>query len=277
MTNTDKVVSSAAYLLFYRRRSDKPLGGPKCEEVAQRYSLDYDEEMLDSGEGQRLGHGSSLRGSPSASNGAGQILLRGEVGSVSGRDAELPSYQENNGAITGSEVRRSIEFEDEGIELPNYEAAGNVSGMASAITSTWSFNNVPKAGSQASGMDDEIASDVAQGDNSGDEIGSVFADINEYGSTVDFIGPAAQDDDYSAFTDNVPPPPSEQDQDNMEQITQLTWDHKDQVHEVYVDGGADIDDDKVAEIHVEDQDQQRQPPAAQEPPKKPEGGAKLSD
>lgn len=236
--------------------------------------------MLGSGEDQRLGHGSSLRGSPSASNGAGQILLRGEVGLVSGRglngESELPPYEESNGTITAPGVRKSIEFEDEGIDLPKYGVAGNMSGMASAIPKTWSFDNVPKTGSQASGLDDEIASDVAQGDNSGDE-GSVFADINEYGSAVDFIGPAAQDDDYSAFTDNVPPPPSEQDQDNMDQVTQLTWDHKEQVHEVFVDGGADIDDDKVAEIHVDDQEQQRQSPPGQVPPKKPEEGDKSSD
>ncbi|KAL0473073.1 hypothetical protein QR685DRAFT_569187 [Neurospora intermedia] len=280
VTDTSKVVSPAAYLLFYRRRSDKPLGGPKCEEVAQRYSLDDNEEMLDSGEGQRLGHGSSLRGSPSASNGAGQTLLRGEVGSVSGRgpsgDSELPSYQETNGTITGPEVRKSIEFEDEGIDLPNYEAAGNMSGVASALPTTWSFDNIPKTGSEASGLDDEIASDVAQGDNSGDDA-SVFAGINEYGSAVDFIGPAAQDDDYSAFTDNVPPPPSVQDQDTMDQIAQMTWEHREQVHEVFVNGGVDIDDDKVAEIHVDDHEQQRQSPAVREPPKEPEGGDKSSD
>ena len=279
VNDPSRVVSPAAYLLFYRRRSDKPLGGPKCEEVTQRYSLDEDEEMLDSGEGQRLGHGSSLRGSPSASNGAGPILLR-EVGSVSGRglngDSELPSYHESNGTTTGPEVRRSIEFEDEGIDLPNYQTAGNMAGMASALPTTWSFDNIPKTSSDASGLDDEIASDVAQGDNSGDE-GSVFAGINEYGSAVDFIGPAAQDDDFSAFTDNVPPPPSEQDQNAMDQITQLTWEHKDQVHEVFVDGGADIDDDeKVAEIHVDDHEQQRQSPAVQELPTKQEESDKSS-
>ncbi|CAK7218314.1 hypothetical protein SEUCBS140593_003505 [Sporothrix eucalyptigena] len=68
-----RVVSAAAYLLFYRRRSDKPLGGPrfiKIEEKFRQQTASSDDDMSESGEGRRLGNGSSLIGSSSASKGA---------------------------------------------------------------------------------------------------------------------------------------------------------------------------------------------------------------
>lgn len=38
------MITSYAYLLFYRRRSDRPLGGPKVEDIVRRF---HDEEEDD--------------------------------------------------------------------------------------------------------------------------------------------------------------------------------------------------------------------------------------
>ncbi|OBT99530.2 CSN-associated deubiquitinating enzyme Ubp12 [Pseudogymnoascus verrucosus] len=83
------VISSAAYLLFYRRRSDRPLGGPRFEEILARFDnppATSEDESSGSGEGQRLGADSSLRGSPSALTGVEATRQAGH-GSVTGTTA----------------------------------------------------------------------------------------------------------------------------------------------------------------------------------------------
>lgn len=74
------MISSAAYLLFYRRRSNSPLGGPRFKEIIDRFdspTAPSEDESTSSGEGQRLGADSSHRGSPSALTGAGATRLLG--------------------------------------------------------------------------------------------------------------------------------------------------------------------------------------------------------
>ncbi|KFY73598.1 hypothetical protein V499_06329 [Pseudogymnoascus sp. VKM F-103] len=83
------VISSAAYLLFYRRRSDRPLGGQRFEEILARFDnppATSEDESSGSGEGQRLGADSSLRGSPSALTGVEATRQAGH-GSVTGTTA----------------------------------------------------------------------------------------------------------------------------------------------------------------------------------------------
>lgn len=81
--DTDNLISSAAYLLFYRRRSKKPLGGPKLEEIVERMKRQEEEgdeegendREDDQGNGQRLGVDSPSRnGSSSASRGVGATV-----------------------------------------------------------------------------------------------------------------------------------------------------------------------------------------------------------
>jgi ubiquitin carboxyl-terminal hydrolase 4/11/15 len=114
--DASRIVSPAAYLLFYRRRSEERLGGPRFQEILERYQTqaeDEDEEDLapDSGEGQRLGQDSSLHGSSSALIGAeathhprGLGLVRGQnpnlansVASHSGGAEPPPTYQASAG------------------------------------------------------------------------------------------------------------------------------------------------------------------------------------
>lgn len=81
VSDVSRVVSSAAYLLFYRRRSEVPLGGPRFQKIEEKYNREHeaagsDDDMSDSGEGQRLDTGSSLIGLSSASKGAEAGLRR---------------------------------------------------------------------------------------------------------------------------------------------------------------------------------------------------------
>lgn len=80
-----RVQSSAAYLLFYRRRSDKPLGPPALQELVAEFRRPSASESGtgedESGEGRLGGPTSLLHGSPSASAaGAGAEGLRSGVG-----------------------------------------------------------------------------------------------------------------------------------------------------------------------------------------------------
>ena len=77
------MVTSSAYLLFYRRRSSHPLGGKVLEDIANSYRKTMDDldsrAQSPSGEGRRLG-GSSRNGSSSALTGAGAAHQAGVGG-----------------------------------------------------------------------------------------------------------------------------------------------------------------------------------------------------
>ncbi|KAK4156700.1 ubiquitin carboxyl-terminal hydrolase [Chaetomidium leptoderma] len=280
-----RVVTSAAYLLFYRRRSDVPLGGPRFQEILDRYNqTGPDDIMSESGEGQRLGQGSSQRGSPSASTGAGLTRPQGSLGWDRRGESERPPYR--GGGVNHDDdtdmgtwsnqdtLHNSIEGdgEDEGIGLSDYDTAGMTS-MTSVIGPSWSFDNLPsKAGSEAG--DADIASDVAQNDGSSTNGDDVFDD-SAAGMEHLLERP---DEPIPEFVDNddyhVPPPPSADDQDYMGRIAAQTWVQR-QIHTVppVVDlGGVGGDDDdrasdKVAEIHVggeADGSQTTAPPAGGE-------------
>lgn len=97
------VVTPAAYLLFYRRRSDHPLGGEALQEIVHEANkpADSDESQTESGanspagEGRRLGD-SSRNGSSSAFPEAGAAHQAGDGGLQDERQArsddELPDY-----------------------------------------------------------------------------------------------------------------------------------------------------------------------------------------
>jgi hypothetical protein len=161
------MVTSAAYLLFYRRRSDTPLGGPKFREIIDTYdNLTQETSDSESGEGQRLGHGSSPRGSSSAlQTGAGATLRSGRGGSGSvltaGGDGDdgavmLPDY----GAVLGDDADglpglhdwENSNMDDEGIDMRewNQEAVGAAARRSSgnfsdAVRTGWDFANLPGA------------------------------------------------------------------------------------------------------------------------------------
>ncbi|KAL2024662.1 hypothetical protein VTK56DRAFT_6863 [Thermocarpiscus australiensis] len=282
-TDKSRLVTSAAYLLFYRRRSEVPLGGPRFQEIFERYnsqSAAADEDMSDPGEGRRLGQGSSHRGSPSALTGADLILPQGSRGLAKLADPELPSYQTSVGIAADADdddtdmgaqlswsnqetLHNSIEGdgEDEGIGLSDYDSAG-MAGMTSVIgPSNWSFNNLnSKAGSEVTGDGGDIASDVAQNDSSSVN-GDVFDDTADMERILrvqpgsEYTEPSEQDADFPGY--DVPPAPAAEVQDYMERIAEESWGKR--IHTVPASLVDDQASDKVAEIHVGDGDGQASP------------------
>ncbi|KAB8079304.1 hypothetical protein BDV29DRAFT_164785 [Aspergillus leporis] len=89
------VVTSAAYLLFYRRRSDRPLGGKILEEITEASTRPASEAgsssesrgQSPSGDGRRLG-GSSRNGSSSVLTGVGAAHQAGDGGLPTGTQAK---------------------------------------------------------------------------------------------------------------------------------------------------------------------------------------------
>lgn len=265
-----RVVGPGAYLLFYRRRSEIPLGGPRFQDIINRYNAQRfldDDSMLESGEGQRLGQGSSLRGSPSALTGADRILHRGSLGLASDHgdravDTELPSYQASLGqageADDDTEVRwdqgalrNSIEAdgEDEAIHLPDFGNAGPSMQLNAVLEGGWTFDSLPKGGPDG-GLDDDIASDVAQGDNSSvndDPFASDSCEMEPILQNSGFIDRGGAEDDFSAFND--PPASIPLNGQVME-----PWDQT--VHTVPANIGDDEVNEQVTEIHVSDDTEQ---------------------
>jgi ubiquitin carboxyl-terminal hydrolase 4/11 len=283
LSDPGKVVGPAAYLLFYRRRSEVPLGGPRFQEIFDRFNQHHsDEEMTESGEDQRLGQGSSLRGSPSASTGAGLVLHQANHGlardtqedddpfstvMIHGAESASPAYRPSLSHVgeadersdaepwNGSTMQNSIEGDDEGIGLPEYSNAAPAVGLPT-MHSTWNFESLPgKVGSDIANDDDDGGSNVAQNDNSptNEFITENFDDMampsvensepeSGYVESLDLV-PSFQDDFQAPAADM-----------NMGELAMQIWDQKQQkVHEVPADVG-DQASDKVAEIHVSDEE-----------------------
>jgi ubiquitin carboxyl-terminal hydrolase 4/11/15 len=144
--------SAAAYLLFYRRRSDKPLGPSYLQELVadfrnppQQQADSADESyQSDSGEG-RLGDLSSiLRGSSSNSVGAG-------VGATTGLQHQAQNTLQGGGnGSAGQQAGQSLmqrtqgTSDDEGISMVEDESAGNNILYGNA-GSDWSFGVLDNA------------------------------------------------------------------------------------------------------------------------------------
>lgn len=112
------MVNPAAYLLFYRRRSITPLGGPRFTEVAEKYRAmeeapSSDDDDSESGEGRRLGADSSQTGSSSALPGVGRGVVQQGAGTA--------ARQVAGGAGAGAGRVNPNEIEG----LPDYQIAIN--------------------------------------------------------------------------------------------------------------------------------------------------------
>ena len=106
-----RVVSQSAYLLFYRRRSDGPLGGARFQQIFQDYDNPPEpsvDEETESGEDQRLVADSSLRGSSSALTGVGAAHHQQNHGSIG---EEMMTV--NPRAIEGPPSYRAHELNDD--------------------------------------------------------------------------------------------------------------------------------------------------------------------
>lgn len=199
-----RVVSSSAYLLFYRRRSDVPLGGPRFQEIFNRYDNPNDASDDDeSGEDQGLAGNSSHHGSSRALTGVGAARqANGSTGAgmmtIDPSDLEkLPDYEahlENDedaaplllgDAAMNDSLRASIE--DEGIDMSmgynsiNYENLNNLP-QATGIAGNWNFEGINVSTRQmpsGTGSDIDNASDIAAHD-SGASASSLERRIEEF-------------------------------------------------------------------------------------------------
>ncbi|KAK6079971.1 ubiquitin carboxyl-terminal hydrolase [Seiridium cupressi] len=269
--NTDKIVDTSAYLLFYRRRSDVPLGGPRFKEIIDACdNTGSDEEITDAGEGQRLDEGSSPTGSSSAfqEQGPEATHLR-QQGTRGGRTVGSTVYEtRSDDGLTrltdatfddgNQTLRRSIE-EDEGISMTENPTHTS----ANAFQPTWDFNlltsqNMAQAdGVPGSPLGSDAATDEAQHDSSGDEGFSHAGDLDQDMDVENVPGTSqielvkATEHDPPAYNEEPPPPDyrGEISRDDMPQF----WNAKQDVHTVPAKS-EDQKSDEAVDILLEDED-----------------------
>lgn len=198
------MVSPRAYLLFYRRRSDGPLGGPVIQDMVKSYKEPSAEGdscgQSPSGEGHRLG-GSSRTGSSSALAGAGAAHQAGDGGLRAGALAtkDEPDSDDN---LADSEAGRAgrlegMHFTDDGdgseldAETPQLDDSFSIFKKPS-----WSFGRVheahdlsqmtaPPPGSSSNDardnddLFDDNVSNVAVGDAEMDDLDSRLLELND--------------------------------------------------------------------------------------------------
>lgn len=144
VSDPSSVISSAAYLLFYRRRSSEPLGGPLFKDIFEKFdnpTADDEESATEMGDdqsednfggtGHRLSHHTTT------------TTIRPLVGSDDG----LPAY---------GHIQQSVEDEGLGMDEDPYQIMDS-----NPISQNWSFgksNNSPLI----EPVDSDIASDAAQ-------------------------------------------------------------------------------------------------------------------
>ncbi|KAL3417342.1 ubiquitin carboxyl-terminal hydrolase [Phlyctema vagabunda] len=228
-----KVVSSSAYLLFYRRRSDIPLGGPRFKAIVEHGTAaaesSDDEDTADSGEDQVLAGNSSQRGSSRALTGAGAVLPQqngssgNETKTINPQDLELPDYESHldndDGAPllipdadlnSGLGLRSSIE--DEGVDMSDYDYGNKP--QFSTTGNNWSFANLDRLTQNNRGaMPSGTTSDMEVNSNfSRDDRSDIMQDNSSAGSVernirmTEFQDTAATSDSGLAWEDPSPIP-----------------------------------------------------------------------
>ncbi|KXT11771.1 hypothetical protein AC579_1638 [Pseudocercospora musae] len=159
--STAKIQSAAAYLLFYRRRSDKPLGPPALQELVEGYrnppaSAEKADED-DPGEGRLGGPARSPHGSPS-------VL----VGAEAGTKSHLKGLNGSGGAGRGSSLTtKATEMND-------------LSGVNNGSWSFDSLNRPDEAETLLDQMQDDIGSTTAEMDDRDSALGSLISDGDTY-------------------------------------------------------------------------------------------------
>jgi ubiquitin carboxyl-terminal hydrolase 4/11/15 len=154
------VVTSAAYLLFYRRRTDHPLGGPAMEKLLVEADSELQPGSRDaspSGEGQRLGD-SSHNGSSSAYPVVqGHRVGDGGLSAVQNpMDRGLTLEDENHSRIQGMNEALPSYNEVIGNEEMLLDEGVDVSRSTNWTSQTWGFDAglAGHANSDADIMDD---------------------------------------------------------------------------------------------------------------------------
>lgn len=227
-----RVVSQSAYLLFYRRRSDVPLGGPRFQQIFRDFDNPAErseDDASESGEDQGLVGNSSLRGSSSALTGVGAAHHQPNRGSPDGEGTKtinpsalekLPAYEAHEeeedaapllvgDAIMNDGIGLHASIEDEGIDMAMGYNDLNYSSRAGLISHAWNFRSLDAIGSNSrgdhmiSGTGSDAASDVVQHDSSASE-GSIQGRLDDFNHSI-------AEDDGIPFVDQSPVPDLDED------------------------------------------------------------------
>jgi ubiquitin carboxyl-terminal hydrolase 4/11/15 len=279
--DVSRVVTKAAYLLFYRRRSDVPLGGPRFKEIFEAYDQQTNHsEESDSGEGQRLGQGSgSQRGSPSASTGAGRTALNGSRGLASAHSGGGGNFGNANDPTEYSPLYKSLDMDDtldnadddadpyqmsgmnqwqaddarpsierdEGIEVDEWDFRQGRPSSGPLIQQGWNFSaiNGGLARSEADNGSD-VDSVTAQGDDGSSIVDDMVDEEAQY-AKIDLGGPYPRHVSSMVDDDSAPPP--------YEEVgLSITADDITGVGDAEMD---EIKDAPVTEIHLDEMDDVR--------------------
>lgn len=190
--NPQVVVTAAAYLLFYRRRADHPLGGPFFQKLmngsdAGSESQSASRNESPAGEGKRLDD-SSLSGLSSAFTGAEAIHQLGGGGLATvetaaqrtGVDDDLPCYSEN---MEDQPVHSTLES----MEIDEDEGIAEVSNRAER-SPTWSFAILSPSAHEIQGLTHQIVappgSDVEEEDLFSDESNKAVSPTSDDGGRL---------------------------------------------------------------------------------------------
>jgi ubiquitin carboxyl-terminal hydrolase 4/11 len=280
-----RVVTQSAYLLFYRRRSEVPLGGPKIQQIVQDFDNppeSGEDDITESGEEQGP-VGSTFRGSSGPLTGVGAAHHRPNLGSAStdmitvnpSALENLPAYEahekndEDAAPLLASDTVMNDGFvqeiiEDEGVDMNdtgfNFSNIGydnlNQQGPASyrnPIGRNWDWANL--AGNSrgdhivsGTGSDvDDAASDIVQNNSSASE-GSIQGRMDDFTHAI-------PDDD---FVDQSPVPDLDEaaQLDSIDLHRDLLESHaKNDFPQANFDFRADEGDEfeePATEIHVEE-------------------------
>ncbi|XDG00718.1 hypothetical protein ABKA04_000333 [Annulohypoxylon sp. FPYF3050] len=254
-SSADRIVDPSAYLLFYRRRSEIPLGGPRFQQILDRFEDDAsDSDLPDSGEGQGLDEGFSPSiGSSSALKGAGATPPHDNAKNTTGDWVHGESRTIDNvidPKLRG--VQPSVE-EDEAIDLS--EDLPAPTGFRPFGSGNWSFSGLPGNEDQGQSGDSDAASDEAQHNWSGDDEGVVSPHFGpepepEYPGMSCYELPPQPEANALPYSEPPPPEYSEINRDDMDQI----WDQKQTVHSVPPEGEAEQRSEAAAEIHLDEDD-----------------------
>ncbi len=269
--------------MFYRRRSDVPLGGPRFKQILDEYDnpREVTETDTESGEDQSLAGNSSLRGSSSALTGAGAVLRPNHGSDGEGMMTINPSaletlpsyeaYQQGDDAIPllvdddtvmKDGLHQSIENEneDEGIDMDYQDFP---SSNKAGIIGSWNFNNLSSLGQNARGQMvsgtgsniDDAASDLVNHNSSASE-GSMK------GRLEDFENAVAEDDD-GPYVDQSPVPDLDEDSPGFASAIALQQDMIENMHGPPIYGQAfevraeEVEEveEPATEIHISEDDE----------------------
>lgn len=149
-TDPRSVVTSAAYLLFYRRRSDRPLGGPRLQELLESSNhagADSDaaagsrDSSPVAGEGRRLGD--------SSHNGLSSAYTAGPGHRVGADGSAAEEESQDRGLLAGGESPPRLlgPLADDDLppyqDVPPYDEGVVMEDNVPVWQQTWGFDGLP--------------------------------------------------------------------------------------------------------------------------------------